>query len=167
MIRFGSMSIVLLLGALYGGLFMLLLWWTPRNRTANRFLALLLAVIALQLVPYIIGYAGFYDSFPWLSYLPYEASLGFGPLLYFYARGLSRPQLPARWAVHFVPVMLQLAYYSAIFVRPLAFKNDWNDAVHVPYILPLEQLATFTSIACYPCRTPLHGVGAAAASSGG
>lgn len=37
MIRFGSMSIVLLLGALYGGQFMLLLWFSPRNRTANRF----------------------------------------------------------------------------------------------------------------------------------
>jgi len=148
-IRFGSMSIVLLAGALYGGLFALLLWFAPRNRTANRFLALLLAVIALQLVPYIIGYAGFYDAFPWLSYLPYEASLAFGPLLYFYARGLSRPQLPSRWALHFVPALVQLAYYSAIFVRPLAFKNEWNDAVHVPYLVPLEQLATFTSIAGY------------------
>ncbi|MDI4633691.1 AraC family transcriptional regulator [Pelomonas sp. V22] len=149
MIRFGSMSTVLLLGALYGALFMLLLWWTPRNRVANRFLALLLAVIALQLLPYIIGYAGFYDAFPWLSYLPYEASLAFGPLLYFYARSLSRPQLPPRWGWHFAPVLLQLAYYGAIFVRPLAFKNAWNDATHVPYIVPLEQLATFTSIACY------------------
>lgn len=149
MIRFGSMSIVLLLGALYGGLFMVLLWWAPRNRTANRFLSLLLAVIALQLLPYIIGYAGFYDAFPWLSYLPYEASLAFGPLLYFYARSLSRPQLPARWGWHFAPVLLQLGYYCAIFVQPLSFKNSWNDATHVPFILPLEQLATFASIAVY------------------
>jgi AraC-like DNA-binding protein len=149
MIRFGSMSIVLMIGALYGCLFAALLWWSRRNRTANRCLALLLLVIALQMLPYIIGYAGFYDAFPWLSFLPCEASLAFGPLLYLYARGLGRPQLPPRWGWHVLPVLVQLAYYGAVFVRPLAFKNDWNDAVHVPLVVPLEQLATFTSIAAY------------------
>ncbi len=136
-------------GALYGGLFAVMLWWTPRNRAANRMLAMLLLVIALQLLPYIIGYAGFYDAFPWLSYLPYEASLAFGPLLYFYVRGLAAPSLPPGWRRHFVPVALQLAYYCVIFPFPLAFKNHWNETVHVPYLVPLEQLATFASIAVY------------------
>ena len=54
MIRFGSMSITLLIGALYGVLFAALLWWSTQNRTANRFLALLLIVIAMLLAPYII-----------------------------------------------------------------------------------------------------------------
>lgn len=149
MIRFGSMSIVLLLGASYGCLFALLLWFSRRNRLANRFLAMLLLVIALQMVPYIIGYAGFYDAFPWLSYLPYEASLAFGPLLYLYLRTLTDAAQLRRWLWHFLPVAVQLLYYSAIFPMPLSFKNDWNATVHVPAVLPFEQLATFVSIGIY------------------
>jgi len=32
----------------------------------------LLTVVALRVLPYIIGFAGFCDAYPWLSYLPYE-----------------------------------------------------------------------------------------------
>ena len=98
MIQFGSMSITLLVGALYGLMFAAMLWWGRHNRLANRFLALLLIVIAMRMFPYIIGYAGYYDAYPWLSFLPYDASLAFGPLLYFYVRTLSAatPGLPAR-----------------------------------------------------------------------
>ncbi|MEO8011268.1 MAG: helix-turn-helix domain-containing protein [Dokdonella sp.] len=149
MIRFGAMSIVLLLGASYGCLFALLLWFSRRNRLANRFLAVLLLVIALQLLPYIIGYAGFYDAFPWLSYLPYEASLAFGPLLWLYLRVLTTAARPRRWLWHFLPVVVQLLYYAAIFPMPLAFKNEWNATIHVPKVLPFEQLATFASIGIY------------------
>jgi len=48
---------------LYGVLFAVKLWYTTRNRQANRFLARLLIVVALQLLLYIIGDAGVYDKF--------------------------------------------------------------------------------------------------------
>jgi AraC-like DNA-binding protein len=149
MIQFGSMSITLLVGALYGGLFAVLLWWTRRNQLANRFLAMLLIVIAMQLFPYIIGYAGFYDKFPWLSYLPYEASLAFGPLLFFYMRSLSAIPVAKDWWLHFLPVAIQVAYYCIIFPFPLEFKNAWDTNVHVPFVVPIEQAATFVSIGAY------------------
>jgi AraC-like DNA-binding protein len=151
MIQFGSMSITLLIGAMYGVLFATLLSFGQANRIANRFLALLLIVIALRLLPYIIGYAGYYDAYPWLSFLPYEASLAIGPLLYFYVRSLSSPEqiLPARWWLHFLPVLAQLAYYCVVFPQPLAFKNNWNSTIHVPYVVPVEQTLTFASIAIY------------------
>jgi AraC-like DNA-binding protein len=150
-IQFGPMSITLLIGAMYGLLFATLLWVTKHNRLANRFLALLLVVIAMRLVPYIIGYAGYYDAYPWLSFLPYNASLAIGPLLYFYVRSLSasNAQFSARVLLHFIPVIVQLAYYCAVFPQPLAFKNDWDDNVHVPHIVPVELIATFASIAVY------------------
>lgn len=143
------MSTTLLVGALYGLLFAALLWSSRANVWANRFLALLLVVIALQLLPYIIGYAGFYDAFPWLSYLPYEASLAVGPLLYGYVRSLSRPESPPGWGWHFAPVALQMAYYCVIFPMPLDFKDAWNEHTHVPFVVPLEQLGTLGSIAVY------------------
>jgi AraC-like DNA-binding protein len=149
MIRFGSMSITLLVGALYGLLFAVLLYWTHRNRAANRFLAMLLVVIALQLLPYIIGYAGFYDAFPWLSYLPYEASLAFGPLLYFYLRSLPAMPIRASWMWHFLPVAIQVCYYAVIFPFPVEFKNAWDTNIHVPFVLPIEQAATLVSMGVY------------------
>jgi AraC-like DNA-binding protein len=151
MIQFGPMSITLLIGAMYGVLFAALLWWTTKNRSANRFLAALLIVIAMRLFPYIIGYAGYYDAYPWLSFAPYNASLAFGPLLYFYVYCLSSAdsRVPRGWWRHFVPVALQLLYYCVIFSFPLAAKNDWDSRVHVPWVSPAEQIATFLSIAVY------------------
>ena len=72
MIRFGSMSIVLLCGALYGAMRAAMLCFIPANRAANRLLAALIAVLALFTFPYIIGYAGYYDAYPWLSFFPYN-----------------------------------------------------------------------------------------------
>ena len=72
-----------------------LLWWSEKNRLANRFLALLLVVIVARLGPYIIGYAGYYDAYPWLSFAPYNFSLAFGPLLFLYVWCLTRP-MPRR-----------------------------------------------------------------------
>jgi AraC-like DNA-binding protein len=150
-IQFGSMSITLLIGGLYGMLFATLLWLTRRNRLANRFLALLLLAIALRLVPYIIGYAGFYDVFPWLSFLPYNVSLAIGPLLYLYVRTLSAPNavFQPRTLLHFIPAAIQFTYYCVVFPQSLAFKNNWDDTVHVPFVLPIEQTLTFVSIAAY------------------
>jgi AraC-like DNA-binding protein len=151
MIQFGPMSITLLIGAMYGVLFAALLWWTAQNRSANRFLAALLIVIAMRLFPYIIGYAGYYDAYPWLSFAPYNASLAFGPLLYFYVYCLSSPDSRASrgWPWHFLPVVIQLIYYCVIFSFPLAAKNDWDGRVQVPWVNPIEQIATFFSIAVY------------------
>ncbi len=151
MIQFGSMSITLLIGGLYGMFFATLLWLKPINRLANRFLALLLIAIALRLVPYIIGYAGFYDAFPWLSFLPYNVSFAIGPLLYFYVRTLSEPSasFQPRTLLHFIPTAIQFGYYCFVFPQPLAFKNNWDDTVHVPFVLPIEQTLTFVSIAAY------------------
>lgn len=149
MIRFGSMSIVLLLGALYGVLIAAMLLGASKNKIANRFLAVLLIVFAMRLTPYVIGYAGYYDAYPWLSFAPYDASLAFGPLLYLYVRSLTGEPLQSRWWKHFLLVAVQLAYYCVIFAFPLDFKNRWDGNVHLPIIDPLEKVATLISIAAY------------------
>lgn len=143
------MSSTLMLGALYGILIAAMLWWTSKNRLANRALALLLIAFALRLAPYIIGYAGFYDKYPWLSFAPYDFSLSFGPLLYFYVVSLTTAKLPARWLLHLVPVALQFGYYSVLFSFPLAFKKNWDGAVHTPFVYPLETFAALASLAIY------------------
>ncbi len=165
MIRFGSMSIVLLCGALYGAMRGAMLCFIPANRAANRLLAALIAALALFTAPYIIGYAGYYDAYPWLSYFPYNVTLAIGPLLYLYFVCMfdGGVAAPPRWKLHLAPALLQLLYYSAIFVQPLAFKNSWDARVHVPYVDTAETLALLSSLATYwmlAWRRFLHAVGA-------
>ena len=52
--------------------------------------------LAALITPYIIGFAGFYDRWPWLSFTPLSYTLAFGPLLWLYAATLcGRP--PSRF----------------------------------------------------------------------
>ncbi len=57
-IRFGAPSIILLLGLVQGLAVSVGLLFKRTNRAANRFLAALIFVLSLKLVPYVIGYAG-------------------------------------------------------------------------------------------------------------
>lgn len=72
MISFGRNSILLSIGTVHGLVLAALLLRAPVNRTANRLLAVLVTLVALRVLPYIIGFAGFYDMWPWLSFMPYE-----------------------------------------------------------------------------------------------
>jgi AraC-like DNA-binding protein len=148
MIRFGPMSITLLICAVQGLLLAALLLRARRNRAANRWLALLIVAVAALMTPYIIGYAGFYDKWPWLSFAPLSYTLAFGPLLFLYTTALIG-QRPARLWVHFVLVAVQFASHAALFPLPLPTKDWWNTHVHAPVIDPLFDIAAPISIAAY------------------
>jgi AraC-like DNA-binding protein len=149
MIRFGPWSTILGLGALFGVTIALALFTTRINRAANRLLAILLVTISLQMTPYVIGYAGFYDAWPGLSFLPIQCSLAIGPLLYLHIVRLSAERLPDRWWRHLIPACIQLLYYAIVFPFPLAMKDGWNDRIHEAWIDPVETVATFISMAVY------------------
>ena len=148
MIAFGPMSISLLIGALQGSVLAALLWRTKANRRANRFLALLILGVVSLTIPYIIGYAGFYDRWPWLSFAPFSYTMAFGPLLYFHVACLTDPHHGRVWP-HFVPVLLQFLSDAIAFPLPLAAKNWWDGVAHAPYIAPFFELATLLSILIY------------------
>ncbi len=149
MIKFGAWSTILGTAAGFGLLVSLLLLLTPLNRAANRFLAALLFVGLLRLMPYVLGFAGFYDAYPWLSFAPFDLPLAIGPLLYLYVHSLVTAAMPRRWAWHFAPAAIDLAYNLWAFSLPLAQKLRWNDAVHVRWIDPLESLGGILSLAIY------------------
>lgn len=148
MIAFGPMSITLLICAMQGVLLAVLLFRAGANRTANRWLALLILAVAALMTPYIIGYAGFYDRWPWLSFAPFPLTLAFGPLLYLYTVSLIEAPPPRVWP-HFVAVAVQFLAYALVFPFPLPVKDRWNDAVHEPFIDPALDLAALVSIAVY------------------
>ncbi len=146
MIRFGAWSTVLGLGLLFGLVMAVLLWRSPRNRTANRLMAALLLVLDLQLVPYVIGFAGFYDQWPQLSFAPFELGFALGPLLYFHVSRLTRDALPPRWWLWLLPAAAQFLYRLVIFPLPLAVKDAWNDHVHRDFLDPLETALILLSL---------------------
>lgn len=148
-ISFGARSIWLSIGVAHGLVLAALLLRRPTNRTANRCLALLVTLVAVRVVPYIIGFAGFYDRWPWLSFLPYDWSLAYGAAVWLYAEVTCTGMLPRRWQWHLAPGAVQGAYYLAIFPRPLAFKDAWNARIHEPFVVPLETAWTFASLGLY------------------
>jgi AraC-like DNA-binding protein len=148
-ISFGTRSILLLIGTVHGMVLAGLLVRASVNRTANRLLALLLVLVALRVVPYIIGFAGFYDAYPWLTYLPYEFSLGYGAVIWLYTRVLCTGTLPRRWQWHLAPAAAQGVYYGVLFSHSLEWKNAWNDAVQVPIVIPIESAWALIAMAVY------------------
>lgn len=125
-----------------------LLFRARRNQKANRYLASLIIAVAALITPYIIGYAGFYDKWPWLSFAPFSYTLAFGPLIYFYTLSLIGNLPVRRWA-HFGPVLVQFLTYALVFPLPLETKDWWDSIAHAPVISPTLEFATLFSIAAY------------------
>jgi AraC-like DNA-binding protein len=146
---FGPWSTLLAIGVGFALAVGLLLAFTRRNAVANRLLTLLLLVFAMKLMPYVLGFAGYYDAYPWLSFAPFELGLAIGPLLYLHVRRLTADRLPRGWAWHLLPAGLQFVYRTVVFVQPLAFKNDWNDRIHRDWIDPPETFLGLLSFAIY------------------
>lgn len=103
------------------------------NRVANRTLAVLLLVLVGVFTPWMIGFAGFYDRWPWLTFLPVAITLAVAPLLYFYIHALVTDAWPkdARW--HLVPPLVQFAFLGGSFLLPEALKYPWFDLTEPIY----------------------------------
>ena len=147
MVKLGAWSTLLLVLAVQALLLAALLLGAPANRLANRYLALLLLVIVGLLIPFIIGYAGAYDAWPWLSFAPFAVPLALGPALYGHVRALTHEERLARW--HWYAPALQFLFQAAVFPWPVDTK-DWVDAQIVkPVLSPLFSLAVLISMAGY------------------
>jgi AraC-like DNA-binding protein len=146
-IRFGPWSIALAIFAGQALILALALATRPVNRRANAYLAALLVVIAGMLTPYIIGYAGFYVAYPWLSFAPFAVPLAVGPLLYGHVRasvtgaGLRWPHLPLPAA--------QFLWQAACFPFPLETKNWIDETIQVPFLTPVTSIAVVLSMGGY------------------
>jgi len=100
------------LGSIFIGLnFALLLWFSKSvNKSANRFLALALAVVSLH-IAWILGMNIRLETYiPNWSLLPLQFSMALGPLIFFYVIKITRPEYKFRLKdmLHFLPLLLQL-----------------------------------------------------------
>jgi len=147
MIRFGAWSILLLVLALQALLLAVALLRQRENRRSNRYLAALLIVLAGMLTPFIIGYAGVYDAYPWLSFAPFALPLAVGPLLYAHIHALVRGGPVERR--HFILPALHFLYLAICFTLPLAVKDRIDASFQEPILAPVLTVAVLVSMAGY------------------
>ncbi len=140
----------LLIAAIVNGLILaLVLARAARQTRALGWLAALVAILALRIIPYPIGFLGGYSRWQWLTFLPIDATLALGPLLWSYVVVLARGAAPARVRLHLAPAALQLVYQCIAFLLPLPAKQYWYETVHLPYIEPIGLLLVLTSLMLY------------------
>lgn len=130
------MAIAFGIGSANALLLALLLLSQRTNRGANRLLAAMLAIVALRLLVYVLGFAGAYDDHPSLTFLPLDMTAGLAPLLFFYTRAITSTAMPDRWRWHLVPVAAQFAYQAACFLLPMPQKWHWYTTGHLKVIEP-------------------------------
>ncbi|MBL0939393.1 MAG: AraC family transcriptional regulator [Gemmatimonadaceae bacterium] len=119
------------------------------RRPANTLLAGLVLVVALRLVPYIIGYAGFYDAYPWLSFAPFDIPLALGPLLWLYVVRLTTGGLPRHWVRHLTPAAVHFAFLLIVFVGFTVPQKDRIDAIIMRWLGPVITTGSLAGIALY------------------
>ncbi|MEG3125539.1 helix-turn-helix domain-containing protein [Sphingomonas sp. GB1N7] len=119
-----------------------------RNHVANRTLAALLIVLAGVVTPWMIGFAGFYDRWRWLTFAPFSIPLAVAPLLWLYIATLIDGRWPARGWRHLLPAAVQFAFLAIGFLLPMPLKDRWSDA-SAAISSAVFGLATIVSIAAY------------------
>ncbi|WP_308813931.1 helix-turn-helix domain-containing protein [Sphingomonas sp. GV3] len=117
---------------------------TLRNRLANRTLALLILVLIGVFTPWLIGFAGFYDRWRWLTFLPVAVPLLVPAVLRFYVTALTTGALPPRWRWMLLPGLVEFAFQAVSFCLPLAAKDRWATAA-LPIAGPLFAFALVAS----------------------
>jgi AraC-like DNA-binding protein len=145
----GRNSLILAIAIGNGAVLAALLWRAGAQRAFLRPLAALVALIALRLVPYAIGFAGAYDQFQWLTFAPFDYSLAFGPLVWLYVTRLATGAWPRRWRWHMVPVLVQLGYQCAAFALPLETKWNWYTGTHRDLVEPIGFAGVIVSLVAY------------------
>jgi AraC-like DNA-binding protein len=102
---------------------MLFYRWNKQEQLSDGLLAAFLFLSALYIVPWMTGFAGWYDNRegPYrniLFYTPFVQGLFMGPLLYFYLRSLTNAdfRLQRRHFLHFLPGILYLLWCLVVVV---------------------------------------------------
>ena len=141
------------LGTIFIGLnFALQLWFTKKiNRAANRFLALALLTIVLQMA-WVLGddiRLGTYFSH-W-SWLPLQFSLALGPLIFFYVLKITLPEYKFRYKdlLHFSPLLLEFGAEALAIRDSIKTGAATYDTPAFRHLNPVLHSLAFISVIIY------------------
>ena len=138
--------------------FALLLWFGKKaNGSANRFLAVVLVVVALWIFRLLATDIGLTAYVPLWSRLPMQFSLALGPLLYFYVLKITRPEYKFRPndLLHFSPLLFELGVQALATIESVQTGTATYDTIAFQRLNPVLQLLAFLSVVIYlyRCRT--------------
>ncbi|NRA31066.1 MAG: helix-turn-helix transcriptional regulator [Parvularculaceae bacterium] len=115
-----------------------LIWRRRAGGLAAKLLAALLLTIVGTLTPQMIGFAGFYNVYPWLTFAPFDNELLLGPLIWAYIMVLTSGRLPKPGWWVFAPAAIAFVYGMVWFLTPYEPRMAYRHAFHAPYIDPAE-----------------------------
>ncbi len=122
-------QIITICSVLNGFVFAFLLFEKRENRQANRFLSLTIFSMCLTFTPFILDIT-IWNTYQWLSWLPFSLSYWIGPSFYFYIKTLTDASFSFRkkdlW--HFTPIVLN--YIHSIY-HGFTDHNPWPIVHHI------------------------------------
>ncbi len=121
------------------------------SRRANAFYGLLLIAFGLTLLHNILDFAGIYEAFPRLKFLPIYYTLAFPTLLFYYVKLSLYPAYRLRGTdvKHFILPVFQFFFFLALFLMPADFKAGWGRAFYNPFYGAFEQFLYLTTFIAY------------------
>ncbi|MFB6454298.1 helix-turn-helix domain-containing protein [Chitinophaga sp. Hz27] len=172
----GVFTTILLLGTLQGFILSALLFITPKNKRANKFLALLLLLLALASLNLFFFTTGILNKSPLLAFIanfiPLIITMPVGPLLYCYVRSSMESdfQLSKQQRLHFVttildivPQLTALVYVTGVLTNTIrnnpqpwgAFIDQYDTFVDIPRWL---SISTYIWLSLRYLRQPMIAV---------
>ncbi|NQZ47170.1 MAG: AraC family transcriptional regulator, partial [Erythrobacter sp.] len=97
----------------------------------NRMLAVLLVILVGTITPWAIGFAGFYDRWQWLSFVPFSNPLAVAPLFYSYLFALVHGRALDKWALHMIAPALAGGLLFVSLLLPAELKVVWTGTILV------------------------------------
>jgi len=129
----------------------LILPFFRNNHNANRILAILVMLFSLWLCDTFFRVSGIFDQYSNFYFIPIYYSLAFGPLIYFYTKALTENKfsLNNKHLLHFIPVILQMCFYTFLQTQGNEFRIWFWQEIHQPYTYNLEFILSFLSFLFY------------------
>lgn len=156
--EFNRYSALLFVFFLHGIVYALLLWrkGIVNETRPDKWLAAFLLLCVLYITPWMVGYAGWYDTQPFrdiLFYTPFQHLYLMGPVIFFYVQSLLNPSFHFRkkdlW--HFLPAALYILFCGAMVITDKLIVKDYYFLANGedPDFDSWYQWSGFVSMLCY------------------
>ena len=95
------------------------------DRKANTLLAVVLLLFGFMMAFYVAYWSGYATKFIWMNWWTVPFTFLYGPLIYFYLYKLEKGNLPKKFAIHFIPAVIQYFFLVPFIIRSLFGRIEW------------------------------------------